>query len=159
MNSMLIKLPVALAMLALVGCASTQSTPPKVQGCKTYDEQRRDGDQAAMVVSVLSPELAAIIGVESVRTRVMEVGLPQINVGVYNCTDMDVALIFRSQFAGPDGPTEPETAWKTILLPPRGRVVYRENGVSPKTTEIAVEIHDKNRGQSQFAPGQVYQKP
>jgi hypothetical protein len=147
----------ALCGLALAACQTTQSTPPTIAGCKTWDQQAGSPNLAS--VSVLSPELAKVVGVSEVSTSRTGTGLAAVQTGVYNCSDVDVVLIVRTRFIGDRGQSEPPSAWKNVFLPPRGQAVYSESAVSPATNRVAIDIYDANRGQSQFAPGQTYVVP
>lgn len=146
----------ATAAALLAGCA-TQSTPPAFTGCTTWDQQAGQANLAA--VSVLSPELSRVIGVREVLTSRTGSGMAAVQTAVQNCTDVDVVLIMRTRFSGDRGQSEPPSAWKTVFLPPRGNAVYGESAISQATSRVSVDIHDANRGQSQFAPGQTYQVP
>lgn len=146
-----------LAATLLAGCATTQTTPPTFAGCRTWDQQAGQGNLNA--VSVLSPELARVIGVHEVVTSRTGTGMAAVQTTVQNCSDVDVVLSVRTRFTGDRGQTEPPSAWKTVFLPPRGQAVYGESAVSQSTSRVAVDIYDANRGQSQFAPGQTYQIP
>lgn len=154
MNRTLIALGLA-AMAA--GCATTQSTPPTYAGCRTWEQQA--GAPNLTAVSVLSPELAKVIGVQEVMTSRTGTGLAAVQASVYNCSDVDVVLLMRVRFNGARGQSEPPSAWKTVHLAPRGQASYGESAVSDKTLALAVDIYDANRGQSQFAPGQQYVVP
>lgn len=146
-----------LATLAACQTMTTQSTPPTYAGCKTWEQQAGSAQLAA--VSVLSPELAKVIGVSEVSTSRTGTGMAAVQTGVYNCSDVDVVLSVRTRFTGDRGQSEPPSAWKTVFLPPRGQVVYGESAISAATQRVAVDIYDANRGQTQFAPGQSYVVP
>lgn len=153
-------LALALAAAALLaGCATTQSTPPTFAGCMTWEQQRAGGAAHLSAVSVLSPELAKVIGVQDVSTSRTGTGMAAVQTGIYNCTDVDVVLSVRTRFTGDRGQSEPPSAWKTVFLAPRGSAVYGESAISQATNKVAVDIYDANRGQSQFAPGQTYTVP
>ncbi|MBP7565654.1 MAG: hypothetical protein KA795_06575 [Burkholderiaceae bacterium] len=143
----------------LAGCATTQSTPPTFAGCQTWEQQRAAGNAQLGAVSVLSPELAKVIGVQNVSTARTGTGMAAVQTGIYNCTDVDVVLSVRTRFTGARGESEPPSAWKTVHLAPRGQAVYGESAISQATSMVAVDIYDANRGQSQFAPGQTYTVP
>jgi hypothetical protein len=148
------------AVAVLAACQTvptTQSTPPTYAGCKTWEQQTGVAQLAA--VSVLSPELAKVIGVSEVSTSRTGTGMAAVQTGIYNCSDVDVVLSVRTRFTGDRGQSEPPSAWKTMFLPPRGQVTYGESAVSASTQRVAVDIYDANRGQSQFAPGQSYVVP
>lgn len=148
----------ALSLAALAaGCATTQSTPPTYAGCRTWEQQA--GAPNLTAVSVLSPELAKVIGVQEVMTSRTGTGMAAIQASVYNCSDVDVVLLMRTRFNGARGQSEPPSAWKTVHLAPRAQASYGESAVSDKTQALAVDIYDANRGQSQFAPGQQYVVP
>jgi hypothetical protein len=147
----------AFAGVVLAGCATTQTTPPTFAGCRTWDQQAGQGNLSA--VSVLSPELSRVIGVQEVVTSRTGTGMAAVQTTVQNCSDVDVVLSVRTRFTGDRGQTEPPSAWKTVFLPPRGQVVYGESAISQATSRVAVDIYDANRGQSQFAPHQTYQIP
>ena len=149
-------LAASVALLA-AGCA-TQSTPPVVPGCATWAQQQTMA-RSLPPVQVLSPELAQVIGVQGVSTDRTGTGMAAVQAGIYNCTDVDVVLLARTRFMGDRGQSEPPSAWKTVHLPPRGQAVYGESAVSQATRSVAVDIHDANRGQAQFAPGQSYSVP
>lgn len=149
----------AIVLSALAaGCANeTQPTPPTYAGCRTWEQQA--GSPNLIGVSVLSPELAKVIGVQDMTASRTGTGMPAVQTVVYNCTDMDVVLQIRARFSGDRGQSEPSSAWKTVHLPPRAQAVYGESAVSQSTKGIAVDIYDANRGQNQFAPGQAYAVP
>lgn len=146
---------VTLAVLA--GCATTQSTPPTFAGCRVWEQQA--GAPHLLSVSVLSPELAKVIGVQEISTSRTGTGMAAVQTTVYNCSDVDVVLTMRTRFTGDRGQSEPPSAWKTVFLAPRGQATYGESAISQATGKVAVDINDGNRGQSQFAPGQSYQIP
>ena len=110
-------------------------------------------------MSVLSPELAKVIGVQEVLTSRTGTGMAAVQTTVYNCTDVDVVLSVRTRFSGDRGQSEPPSAWKTVHLAPRAQGTYGESAISQTTTRVSVDIYDANRGQSQFAPGQTYTVP
>lgn len=141
----------ALALL-LAGCAT--STPPTYAGCQTWEQQL--GGVRPAAVSVLSPELARVIGVRDVSTSRTPTGMAAVQTTVYNCSDMDVVLIMRTQFSGDRGQSESPSAWRTVHLAPRASTVYGESAINASTSRVSVDIHDANRGQQQFAPGQTY---
>ena len=144
-----------LALAALSGCGTTlQSTPPTFEGCVTFD--RQIGQPALSSVAVLSPDLARIIGVRQVGMAKSGTGMASTYATVYNCSDVDVVVLMRTRFSGTAGQSEPPSAWKTVHLPPRGQMGYGEAAVSGASQFLAIDIADANRGQSQFAPGQVY---
>jgi hypothetical protein len=145
----------AIALVALSGCGTTlQSTPPTFAGCVTWDRQA--GQAGLTSVSVLSPELAKVIGVRQVGMARSPTGNASTYATVYNCTDVDVVVLVRTRFTGTSGQSEPPSAWKTVHLAPRGQTSYGEAAVSAASQFLAIDIYDANRGQSQFAPGQVY---
>lgn len=139
------------------GCVTTQSTPPTVAGCRTWEQQA--GSAHLTSVSVLSPELAKVIGVQEVSTSRTGTGMAAVQTTVYNCTDVDVVVLMRTRFSGDRGQSEPPSAWKNVHLAPRAQATYGESAISDKTKGMAVDIYDANRGQSQFAPGQSYTVP
>lgn len=145
---------VVLAGLA-AGCAEMQSTPPTYAGCRTWEQQA--GSPNLNSVSVLSPDLAKVIGVLDISASRTGTGLAAVQTTVYNCTDVDVVLQMRTRFSGDRGQSEPPSAWKIVHLAPRAQAVYGESAVSANTKNVAVDIYDANRGQSQFAPGQQYE--
>ncbi|MDP3357179.1 MAG: hypothetical protein Q8M51_15115 [Polaromonas sp.] len=147
----------AAAVAVLAGCATTQSTPPTFAGCRTWEQQA--GSPQLSSVAVLSPELAKVIGVQEVSTSRTGSGMAAVQTTVYNCSDVDVVLTMRTRFTGDRGQSEPPSVWKTVFLAPRGQATYGESAISQATNKVAVDIHDGNRGQSQFAPGQTYQVP
>lgn len=149
---------IVLGLAALAsGCVTTQSTPPTYAGCRTWEQQA--GSPHLTAVSVLSPELAKVIGVQEVMTSRTGTGMAAVQTSVYNCSDVDVVILMRTRFNGARGQSEPPSAWKTVHLAPRGQASYGESAVSDKTQGLAVDIYDANRGQSQFAPGQQYVVP
>jgi hypothetical protein len=155
-----ISIAIGTATLLLIGCNSaptTQSTPPTYAGCKTWDQQ--GGTPSLAAASVLSPELAKIIGIQEVFTSRTATGMATVQAAVYNCSDVDVVLSVRARFNGDRGQSEPPSAWRNVFLPPRGQVTYGESAVSLSTNRVSVDIYDANRGQSQFAPGQTYVVP
>lgn len=147
----------AIALAALSGCVTTQSTPPTFAGCKTWDQQA--GVASLASVSVLSPELAKVIGVQELSTSRTGTGMAAVQTTVYNCSDVDVVLSVRTRFSGDRGQSESPSVWKTVFLAPRGQATYGESAISQATTKVSVDINDANRGQSQFAPGQSYVVP
>jgi hypothetical protein len=157
---MLLRSTLALGVVALIaGCATTQSTPPTYAGCRTWEQQQAAGAPSLGAVSVLSPELAKVIGVQEVSTSRTGTGMAAVQTAIYNCSDVDVVLSVRTRFTGDRGQSEPPSAWKTVFLAPRGQAVYGESAISQATNKVAVDIYDANRGQSQFAPGQSYTVP
>ena len=148
---------VVLMAAALSGCVTTQSTPPTVAGCRTWEQQAAAGGMPS--VSVLSPELAKVIGVQDVATSRTGTGMAAVQATVYNCTDVDVVVLMRARFNGDRGQSESPSAWKTVHLAPRALATFGESAVSAATKGVAVDIYDANRGQSQFAPGQTYTVP
>lgn len=135
----------------LAGCVST---PAPHAGCVTWEQQSATPHLAA--VSVLSPDLAKVIGVREVNTSRTATGMAAVQTTVYNCSDMDAVLIVRTRFSGDRGQTESPSAWRTVHLAPRSTNVYAESAINPGSSRVQVEIHDANRGQAQFAPGQQY---
>lgn len=148
---------ITLAAATLVGCVTTQSTPPTFAGCKTWEQQV--GAPHLTSVSVLSPELAKVIGVQEVSVSRTGTGMAAIQTTVYNCSDVDVVVNMRTRFTGDRGQSEPPSVWKNVFLAPRGQATYGESAISQSTNKVAVDIYDANRGQSQFAPGQSYAVP
>lgn len=138
----------ALALAALAGC--TTSAPSA--GCRTWEQQA--GTPHLGAVSVLSPDLARIIGVQEVSTSRTATGMAAVQTTVYNCSDTDVVLLMRSRFSGDRGQTENPSAWRTVHLAPRAAFTYGESALSAQSGRVAVDIADANRAQQQFAPGQ-----
>ena len=153
------RLLVACGFLAalLAGCATQQSTPPTFAGCRTWEQQA--GTPQLVAVTMMSPELAKVVGVQEVSTSRTATGMAAVQASVYNCSDVDVVLLMRSRFNGDRGQTEPPSAWRNVMLPPRGNAVYAESAISTASSKVSVDIYDTNRGQSQFAPGQGYVVP
>lgn len=147
----------AASTLVLAACQTTQSTPPTYAGCRTWEQQAGAPNLAS--VSVLSPELAKVIGVQEVMTSRTGTGMAAVQTAVYNCSDVDVVLSMRTRFSGDRGQSEPPSAWRTVFLAPRGQATYGESAISQTTNRVSVDIYDANRGQSQFAPGQTYVVP
>ncbi len=146
---------IVIALVALSGCGTTlQSTPPTYSGCVTWEKQA--GQPAVASVSVLSPELAKVIGVRQVGQARSGTGNASTYATIYNCTDVDVVVLARTRFMGTSGQSEPPSAWRTVHLAPRGQTGYGESAVSNASQFLSIDIYDANRGQSQFAPGQVY---
>ena len=140
------------ATALLAGCVT--STPTPYAGCVTWDQQGMQPHLAA--VSVLSPELARVIGVREVSTSRTATGMAAVQTTIQNCTDVDAVLIVRTRFSGDRGQTESPSAWKTVHMAPRSTNIYAESAIHPGSSRVQVEIHDANRGQAQFAPGQSY---
>jgi hypothetical protein len=144
-------LAVVAAAALLAACVST---PTPYASCRTWEQQM--GTPQLGAVSVLSPELARVIGVQEVSTSRTATGLAAVQTTVYNCSDMDVVLIMRTRFSGDRGQSETPSAWRTVHLPPRSTMTYGESAINAATTRVSVDIQDANRGQSQFGPGQTY---
>ena len=140
----------ALASL-LAGCVNPPNSPT---ACQTWDQQY--GLPQLSGVSVLSPDLTRVIGVHENTMSRTATGMAAVQTNVHNCSDADIVLIMRTRFSGDRGQTEPPSAWRTVHLPPRGATVYTESAISTASHKVQVDIHDANRGQQQFAPGQPY---
>lgn len=145
--------PAALAALALAaslvaGCA----TPPAIGNCTPYDQQA----SRPAGVSMLSPELGAMIGVRDVSPGQTATRLPAIAATLYNCTDVDVEVLLRTRFTGERGQSEPPSAWRSVILAPRSEATYAENAVSPTSRRLAVEVIDARRAQQFYTPGQSW---
>lgn len=154
-------LVVLLAATALItACVNVPTaTPPAQVGCRTWEIQQFDNSASRYAVSVLSSDLAKILGVQDMHVNRSATGLASVSASVYNCTETDVVLSVRTRFSNERGESELPSAWRTVFLPPRGTVSYSEYAISPSTVRVSVDIADGNRGQSQFAPGQTYQTP
>lgn len=152
---------VLLTVAALVtACVNVPTaTPPAQVGCRTWEIQQLDNSASRYAVSVLSSDLAKILGVQDMFVNRTTTGLASVNTSVYNCTEQDVVLSVRTRFSNERGESEPPSAWRTVFLPPRGTVSYSEYAISNASVRVSVDIADGNRGQSQFAPGQTYQTP
>ena len=150
---------ISIASLVLTGCNATMpsSTPPVTAGCKTFATQ--EGMPNIAGVSVLSSDLAKMIGVQDYFVNRSAMGLASANTSIYNCTEQDVLVLFRARFAGERGETEKPSAWRQMFVPPRGTVSYGEMAINPMTSRISIDIADGNRGQSQVTPGQTYTVP
>lgn len=151
-------LALSLSITILAGCA-TQPTPPVHAGCVPWAQQQVQGSAQALSVSVLSPDLAKVIGVQEVVVSRTGTGLAAVQAAIQNCSDVDVVLSVRTRFGGGRGQSEPPSAWRTVHLAPRAQAVYVESAVSPATQRMSVDVHDANRGQAQFEPGQAYGVP
>lgn len=156
-SSLLLMTGVA-AVSLLSACNATMSNvPPTYAGCKTWDQQT--GTTTSGATTVMSPEIAKIIGVQEVLTERNATGLAVVQATVYNCSDVDVLLNIRTRFTGSAGQSEAPSAWKNVFLAPRGQATYTESAISKNTTKVSVDINDGNRAQTQFAPGQSYAIP
>lgn len=150
---------VAMAALTTACVNVPTATPPAQVGCRTWEIQQLDNSAGRFGVSVLSSDLAKIIGLQDMFVNRTPTGLASVNTSVYNCTEQDVVLSVRSRFSNERGESEIPSAWRTVFLPPRGTASYSEYAISNATVRVSVDIADGNRGQSQFAPGQTYQTP
>ena len=160
MNRLLLPLACFGVVLFSTGCTTVQSTPPTAMGCPTWEQQQRTGvAQRFGGIQMLSPELERIIGVQDMSTSRTPSGMAAVQADVYNCSDADIVLLMRTRFSGDRGQSEPPSAWKTVFLPPRGHAVYGESAISQTTRKVAIDIHDANRGQSQWQQGQRYTVP
>lgn len=132
--------------------ACNATTPLTYAGCKTWDQQT--GTTSSGATSVLSAELAKMIGVQEVLTGRNATGLATVQATVYNCSDVDVLLNMRTRFNGDAGQSEAPSAWKNVFLAPRGQATYSESAISKASTKVSVDINDGNRAQAQFGSGQ-----
>jgi hypothetical protein len=146
-------------MRALAGLAAALlaacSTPPPAASCSPYDTQAT----GALPVSLLSPELGTMIGVRDVTVSNTPAQLPAVQVAMFNCTDVDVAVLVRTRFSGERGQSEPPSAWRTVILAPRAEASYSESAVSRETKKVVVDILDAQRAQQFYTPGQYYLPP
>ncbi|SOZ18533.1 conserved exported hypothetical protein [Cupriavidus taiwanensis] len=136
----------------LAGCAAT---PPAHTGCTPWQQQRA---RPALPVSFLSPELAAMVAVPEAGPAGTAGSPGTVHAGLHNCTEFDVALLVRTRFraAQPAAATEPPSAWRTLVLPPRTQVDYAEHAVLAGSVPAALEILDAQRAQQPYRPGQHY---
>ncbi|SPA43579.1 conserved exported protein of unknown function [Cupriavidus taiwanensis] len=136
----------------LAGCAAT---PPAHTGCTPWQQQRA---RAALPVSFLSPELAAMVAIPEAGTASNPSGLGAVHAGLHNCTEFDVALLVRTRFraAQPGAAAEPPSAWRALVLPPRTQADYAEHAVMAGSVPAALEILDAQRAQQPYRPGQLY---
>lgn len=157
------KLPLILALTSvcvLAACANPPqpaTTPPVATGCNTFSSQA--GLPQFSGVSVLSSDLAQMIGVQEFFLNRTALGMSSASTTVYNCTELDIHLLFRARFAGDRGATEPPSAWRSVFLPPRGTVSYGEAAIYPATNRVSIDIADGNRGQQQFGQPQLIAPP
>lgn len=156
-HSLLLMAGVAAACLLSACNATMSNVPPAYAGCKTWEQQT--GTTSSGATTVMSAELAKIIGVQEVLTDRNATGLATIQATVYNCSDVDVLLNMRTRFNGAAGQSEAPSVWKNVFLAPRGQATYSESALSKATTKVSVDINDGNRAQMQFAPGQSYVTP
>lgn len=143
---------IGLSLALMAGCA-TQSTPEVVAGCQAWERQRAAGSN--LPVNLLSPEIARFVGVAGITSSRTGTGMVRVEAQLVNCADVDVVVLVRTRFSG-TGPAESPSAWCTVFLPPRAQVTYTESAISVQSSQFALDIHDANRGQSQFRPGQTY---
>lgn len=156
-HSLLLMTSVAAGCL-LSACNATMSNlPPTYAGCKTWDQQT--GTASSVATTVMSADLAKMIGVQDVLTDRNTTGLATVQATVYNCSDVDVLLNMRTRFNGTTGQSEAPSAWKNVFLAPRGQAAYSESALSRSTTKVSIDINDGNRPQMQFAPGQSFATP
>ncbi|SOY69263.1 conserved exported hypothetical protein [Cupriavidus taiwanensis] len=141
-----------LAASLLAGCAAT---PPAHPGCTPWQQQRA---RPSLPVSFLSPELAAMVAIPEADTAPNAVGQGAVHAGLHNCTEFDVALLVRTRFraAQPGAASEPPSAWRTLVLPPRTQADYAEHAVMAGSVPAALEILDAQRAQQPYRPGQHY---
>jgi hypothetical protein len=143
------------SIAALLGCASNvqSTTPLTTAGCKTFSMQ--EGAPNLAGISVLSSDLANMIGVQEFFLNRTSMGMASANTTIYNCTEMDLHLLFRARFAGDRGETEAPSAWRSVFVPPRGARSYGESAINAATTRVSIDIADGNRGQQQFGQPQL----
>ncbi len=140
------------AVSMLAGCAAT---PPAHTGCTPWQQQRA---RPSLPVSFLSPELADMVAVPEAGSASNASGLGTVHAGLHNCTEFDVALLVRTRFRAtqPGAATEPPSAWRTLVLPPRTQVDYAEHAVMAGSVPAALEILDAQRAQQPYRPAQLY---
>jgi len=146
--------------LVLAACATPHppATLPSIAvGCTTFGAQA--GLPQFSGIRVLSSDLTQMIGVQEFFLNRNAMGMVSANTTAYNCTDLDVHLLFRSHFSGDRGETEAPSAWRSIILPPRGARNYGESAINAATTRVSIDIADGNRGQMQFGQPQLMAPP
>ncbi|RQS11609.1 hypothetical protein DIE06_27840 [Burkholderia sp. Bp8998] len=97
-----------------------------------------------------------MIGLRDVNSSSEAAQRTRVRASIYNCTEADVVLLVRARFAGNDGPTEPASAWRTLILPPRSEAVYSETAVLSATRHIALDVLDGQRAPQPYRPGERY---
>lgn len=144
-------LTLVLAMLLawLAGCAQT---PVAYRGCAPWS---RAGNASSITVTFLAPELADMIGLRELASMSSSSGTLDVRAAVYNCTEVDVALLIRARFDDGRGHIEPAAAWRTVILPPRGTASYADRALSRESRRVALDVQDAQASQTPYMRGQT----
>lgn len=143
---------VALCALIAGGCAQTQPVSRPVVECSTPVWAQARGTPApgepgnpALVgkeygmamtpipldaVQFTDRALAERVAIQSVAARRTPTETVQVSSRFVNCTDRAVNMKARTSFMDANqAPTEPISAWRTVIIQPRATAVYQENSI------------------------------
>ncbi len=153
-----------LISLMLAGCAQTQmvshpvvecSTPSwaQVRGSQSPDQKGKPalvGKKYGMAMTPIpldavqftNKPLAETVAVQSVAASRTPTDSVQVTSRFVNCTDTTTNMQVRTSFMdASQAPTEPVSAWRTVIIQPRATAIYQENSIGRGTvTHYLIEV-------------------
>jgi hypothetical protein len=143
---------VAAAMLGLTGCVSQ---PPLVTQCRWPMKGDRTGGPA-LVGHEYGPQTTPIplnsvqfsdrsaansLAVQNLYAARTPANTTSVTARLISCSDSSLAVRVRTSFMDADqAPTEPASAWQTVILQPHLTATYAENSTSRNVANYLIEI-------------------
>ena len=86
-------------------------------------------------------DLARRIAIQMVHANRTPTNTVHVAARLVNCGDRPLTVRMRTSFMNGDQlPTEPTSAWRTLILPPRATTVYEENSTSVDVNYYLIEL-------------------
>lgn len=141
--------PVLMTSAVLGACA-----PSLVVECKSPVDVARSGpalvgQEYGMRMSQLPLDavqftdtgVAKSIAIQTVRAMRTQTDTVQVVARFVNCQDKPVPIRARTSFMDTTSlPTEPISAWRPIIVPPRATALYQENSTSTNVANYLIEV-------------------
>lgn len=143
---------VASAMLGLTGCVTQ---PPLVTQCKWPMKGDRTGGPALVgheygpqttpiplnSVQFSNMDAAKILAVQNLYAARTPTNTTSVIARLISCSDSSFAVRVRTSFMDANqAPTEPASAWQTVVLQPHLTTTYAENSTSRNVANYLIEI-------------------
>lgn len=93
-------------------------------------------------VQFTNKALAETVAIQAVVARRTPTDSVQVTSRFANCTDKAINMQVRTSFMDASQvPTEPVSAWRTVIVPPRATAVYQENSIGRgAVTHYLIEV-------------------
>jgi hypothetical protein len=94
-------------------------------------------------VQFTNPQLKEQLVVQSLKASRTPTNTVEVNARIINCTDVPLVLGMRTHFMGEgQAETEPESAWRKLIIQPRALGGYKESSLTADVMNYLIEIRD-----------------